>query len=236
MGPQRSVRSDKQAELLSLIRAVQRRHKLLLARISKTEELADAIACDIERLLTLVEAGTLTHAGADYTLRGRKENGQNNHQTPGAFSVELDSRADGSAVVRIDGKEFKFSPTLADLLAVLCEDTGRSADDLIGWKSINEVARLLKKKTGRRFTNHVVTQNVHRLRQVLFKAGLNPDLVQTNRRYGLRFALRRSACGGKTMTDESSSQRTARFAASADGGVQTECWRLLARKTECDHL
>lgn len=32
------------------------------------------------------------------------------------------------------------------------------------------------------------------------------------------------------MTDESSFQRTAMSAASADGGEQTECRRLLARK------
>jgi DNA-binding response OmpR family regulator len=194
MSEQHGVCSDKQAKLLRLIRTLQGRHRSLLKRISKAEELADAIALDIEQLLTLVEGGTLAHAGVDHTIRSRKESGQNKHQpAPGAFSVELDSRADGSAVVWIDGKEFTLSPTLADLLVILYEDTGRSTDDFIGWKSINEIARLLKKKTGRQFTKHVVTQNVHRLRQELLKAGVDPDLVQTNRRCGLRFAVRRKS-------------------------------------------
>jgi hypothetical protein len=193
MGTQRSVRSDKQAKLLRLIRGLQGQHRSLLKRISKAEELADGIALNIEQLLTLVEAGALAHASVDHTIRSHKESSQNEPQPAGAFSVEFDSCADGSAVVWIDGRGFTLSPTLTDLLMVLCEDTGRSPDGFIGWKSINEVARSLKKKTGRRFTNHALTQNVHRLRQLLLKAGLNPDLVQTNRRCGLRFALRRTS-------------------------------------------
>lgn len=198
MGAQRSICTDKQAELLSLIRTVQRRHKLLLGRISKAEELADTIELDIEQLLGHVEAGTLAPAGVDCVVSGPRKSPQVKRalrQTaPGAFSVEFNPRTDGSAVVRIDdGKEFTLPPTLADLLAILCEDTGRSTDDLIGWKSIHEVVNWLQKKTGRRFTKRAVIQSVYRLRKELFKASVNPYMVQTNRRYGLRFALRRKS-------------------------------------------
>jgi hypothetical protein len=194
MSAQRSICSDKQAEILSLLHALQRRHKLLLARISRAEVLAEAIELDIEQLLAQVEAGTLAPADVNGAVNGARKRPEVNHAlrhtAPGAFSVEFDSCADGSVKVCIDGREFTLSPTLADLLAVLCEDTGRSPDGVIGWKSIDEVIGLLKKKTGRQLTRHGVTQNVHRLRQELLKVGVNPYLVQTNRRCGLRFALR----------------------------------------------
>jgi DNA-binding winged helix-turn-helix (wHTH) protein len=198
MSAQRSVCSDKQAEVISLLHALQRRHKLLLGRISRAEELAGAIELDIEQLLGQVEAGTLAPADVNGAVNGTRKSQEVKHalrQTaPGAFSVELHSRADGSVVVCIDdGKEFTLPATLADLLAILCEDSARSPDEFIGWKSIDDVVNLLKEKTGRRPTKRAVTQSVYRLRQELLKVGVNPYLVQTNRRSGLRFALRRKS-------------------------------------------
>src|SRR2546422_507907 len=61
-------------------------------------------------------------------------------------------------------------------------------------KSMKEIGEFLTKQTGKPVTKRAITQNVYRLRKELFeRGGVNPYLIQTNRRRGLRFALRRKA-------------------------------------------
>jgi hypothetical protein len=106
--------------------------------------------------------------------------------------LEIKPRSDGFSDVRIDaGKSFALPPMLADLLAVLSLTGAASDDGLVGWKTIDEVAILLGKRSSRRFSRHAVTQSIYRLRKELFnRGGANPYLIQTNRRRGVRFALR----------------------------------------------
>jgi hypothetical protein len=111
----------------------------------------------------------------------------------GALALEIKLRADGAAEVRIDGgKRFTLPPLLADMLRILALDNGPSNDDLVGWKTLDEVAILLAKNTGGQVKKHAVTQNVYRLRKAMFaQGGANPYLIQTSRRHGVRFARRR---------------------------------------------
>jgi hypothetical protein len=97
------------------------------------------------------------------------------------------------ADIRIDGgKQFSLPPTLADLLTALSIDNGLSDDEFVGWKTLGEVAEYLARRSGRPVTKRAITQNVYRLRKELFdRGGVNPYLVQTNRRRGVRFAFRR---------------------------------------------
>jgi hypothetical protein len=114
----------------------------------------------------------------------------------GVKSLEILGQETGEALVCIDGgKTFLLSRTLASLLSVLAQDTAKPDGELVGWKSLAEVAGNLQKQLGRAFTPHTVRQLVSRLRKALaIGGGLNPYLVQSSPR-GLRFALRRPTRG-----------------------------------------
>jgi hypothetical protein len=184
-------------DIIGRVRNLRRRQEILAGKISQVEELADGITCDLAQLEEDLEASSVigsesgradrrrTHADAKQLLRYTV--------STGAFAVALTPRHDGSAVVRIDeGKPFILPPMLADLLSILCMDVGPSGDSFVEWKSLDHVAILLAKKTGKDVTKHALTQLVWRLRQVLFQqGGLNPFLLQSHRRKGLRFALKR---------------------------------------------
>ena len=183
--------------LLGRVRELARRHRTLVSRISSAELLADSIALELGRIAECLEAGADAPAGvygksssekgaapADESLRRVAE--------AGAGRLEIKPRAGGPCEVRVDGgKQFLLPPLLADLLSVLSSEGAFGGDGLVGWKTLDEVSILLAKKTGRRLGRHTVTQNIYRLRRELFgRGGVNPFLVQTNRRRGARFALR----------------------------------------------
>lgn len=189
--------SKQAAELLNLMRDLARRHRSLVSRLCSAELLADGIAFDIARIEKCLEAGALAHSCVDDKASRQKEKGQIKEQLrlladSGAATLEIKPRSDGLCEVRIDaGKRFNLPPVLSDLLSVLALNGGASEDGLIGWKTLDEVAILLGKRSGKRFSKHTVTQSIYRLRRELFKrGGANPFLVQTNRRRGVRFALK----------------------------------------------
>ncbi len=169
-----------------------RRHRLLLARISRAEELADGLACDLavlEQTMRLGRPGTVEAGRGRVRLRDLAKGSANVR----AGSVSVRRRADGWGVIQVDqGVEFTLPPILTDLFVVLSAESGQSDDDLVAWKPLEDVARRLGKKAGRPFSRHSVTQHVHRLRRELFvRGGTSPLLVQTNRRLGVRLAVQR---------------------------------------------
>jgi hypothetical protein len=189
--------SKQPTDLLEQIRELARRHRTLLSRLSNAELLADTIALDLSRLEKCLETGELAPVAEDEGLQRQKECGQRRAQLrlladSGATALEIKPRSDGLSDVRIDaGKRFSLPPILADLLSVLSLNGAASDDGLVGWKTIDEIAILLGKRSSRRFSRHAVTQSIYRLRKELFnRGGANPYLVQTNRRRGVRFALK----------------------------------------------
>lgn len=196
-GGEKSDGGGGRAELRAAVRELARLQRTLVARLSSAELLADTVSCEIARLERILEGGAAAggvdaRAGARASKAAGRENLRRLAEGGVAY-VEIRPRADGLSDVRVDGgKQFTLPPTLADLLHVLATSGGTSEDDLVGWKTTDEVAILLGKLSGRRFTRHGVAQNVHRLRrELLERGGANPFLIQTNRRRGLRFALRR---------------------------------------------
>lgn len=113
-------------------------------------------------------------------------------------------RSDGSADIQIDGgTQIHLKPGLAELLDVISvddstEDLSRSTTDgLVGWKRYDDVgACLSRRKGGLPVGRRAVTQRIWKLREVLRESGINPFLVLTSRRKGVRFALRRHMVGG----------------------------------------
>lgn len=168
-----------------------RRFRALLRLLSRAEELADDIALRLEKLA----GGPASGPAPAKRRKADKEESLRQLAESGVFSVEIAGCADGAVEVRVDlGKPFRLPPLLGDLLEILCLEAADEwpEDELVGWKSLDEVSRRLGKRQGREFKRHAVTQAVHRLRKELFdRGGVNPFLVQTNRRLGARFALRR---------------------------------------------
>ena len=198
MTDEKDTKLDRKNAAARLFRDVKRRLHTLLARIDQAELLADSLSLDVAALEEFFETGQLTQSTAHPSLSRRQSNAQVDEQLrrlaeAGAHSLEIKLRADGLAEVRIDGgKRFTLPPLLADVLHILAIDNGPSNDDLVGWKTLDEVAILLAKDTGRQVKKHAVTQNVYRLRKAMFaQGGANPFLIQTSRRRGVRFARRR---------------------------------------------
>ena len=109
-----------------------------------------------------------------------------------ATVVDIKRQADGSAIVSIDGKKLAVPPALGDLVSELIVDNGGpSPDDLIPFKPLPDLALKLQKLKGRPFSKHAVNQLIYRLRRLLHQHGFPQALVQTNRRAGVRLALRR---------------------------------------------
>jgi hypothetical protein len=179
------------------VRELARRYRVLLDRLSRAEEMADGMTRDLEEI-----EGELEASSANRPLKSRPRSaapglsaGEALERTAegGVAAIDVTPRPDGSFKVRIDdGKAFALPPALGDLLSILMIDGGQSEDELIGWKTVEDVAILLSKRLGRPVRRHATTQHIYRLRRELFaRGGVNPFLVQTNRRLGVRFALRR---------------------------------------------
>jgi hypothetical protein len=198
----RRARARHYAEMLVLVRGLARRYKNLVNRISKAEMNATFIEYELFQVLKMMEE--CVDEGADEFagdfVPGLAQEAQAKPQKPlrylaesGTSSLEIKARPDGMADIRIDGgKQFTLPPTLADLMTALSIDNGLSDDAFVGWKTVKEIAEYLARQAGRPVTKRAITQNVYRLRKELFdRGGVNPYLVQTNRRRGVRFALRR---------------------------------------------
>jgi hypothetical protein len=197
-GDERSARARRHAELLVLVRALARRYKNLVSRISKAEINATFIEYELFQLLKMMEESLEApenDGGSTATLEAqvRPRKSLRYLAESGTSVLEIKARPDGTADVRIDGgKQFTLPPTLADLITALSIDNGSSEDAFVGWKTVKEIAEYLTKQSGKQVTKRAITQNIYRLRKELFdRGGVNPYLVQTNRRRGIRFALRR---------------------------------------------
>jgi hypothetical protein len=188
--------------MLVLMRGIARRYKNLVNKISRAEMNATFIEYEMFQLLKLMEDALHQTAG-DVESRtvgapapdtpGKANKSLRYLADAGAALLEIKTRPDGMAEVRIDGgKRFTLPPTLADLITALSIDNGQCEDAFVGWKTIREVADYLSSQSNKPVTKRSITQNIYRLRKELFdRGGVNPYLIQTNRRRGIRFALRR---------------------------------------------
>lgn len=196
---------DRHAAASRLFRDVKKQLNTLLTKIDQADLLADSLSFDIAALEKFFETGRMPPVSPQATPGRRQERTQADEHlrqlaATGAHSLETKLRADGDFEVRIDGgKRFTLPPLLADVLRILAIDNGPSNDELVGWKTLDEVAILLGKETGRPVKKHAVTQNVYRLRKAMFaQGGANPYLIQTSRQRGVRFAQRRRAVAAIT--------------------------------------
>ena len=111
-----------------------------------------------------------------------------------ADSLQMKVRRDGSSSVRIDGGEpFRLTRTLTAILRILATGGDDQRKTPAGWRTKEEIARLLEKRLGRKFHPHAVANLIHRLRGALEHNELSRDLLRTDRKRGARLAVRREA-------------------------------------------
>jgi hypothetical protein len=117
----------------------------------------------------------------------------------------------GPAVAIVDRISVRLSPRLADLFEILIgrrgptsrgqhqNDVSRrwAADGLIAWTTRGDVLASLNMDSRRLITSRTLTKRLGRLRTLLRAKGINPYLVQSSPRFGIRFAHRRPR-GGAT--------------------------------------
>jgi hypothetical protein len=112
----------------------------------------------------------------------------------GARSIHFKRLAGRGALVTVNGKTFRLPRTLSEILLILASDIGESDDHLVGWKSTEDMARLMAVRKGGDYTAHAVSEAVRRLRRHLRAEGVNWFFVQTDpRTRKLRFAVHREA-------------------------------------------
>jgi len=202
------------------VRGLARRYNSLVERISEIEFLADSIQLELAQLtgseksrrpgesMAGRERGTQRQrrAMSDFALEAR--DALRRTAEAGVTKVDLKTRSDGLADVSIDdGRAFALPPALTELLAVLILENGFGDDSFVGWKTLDEIGVLLKKRSGKAYTRHALTQGIYRLRNELYRrGGVNPYLVQTNARLGARFALKRKSTDSSTSPNQPAAQ------------------------------
>ena len=121
-----------------------------------------------------------------------------------AHNLEMQPRADGSALVAIDGgRRFVLAPQLAEVFRFLATgDKDRSGSDaLVGWRSREEILLFLHETARKDYLPRYVNNLVYRLKTALRKAGYDCSLIQTHRHKGVRVAFKR---GAKVMPESAS--------------------------------
>jgi hypothetical protein len=106
-------------------------------------------------------------------------------------------RADGTVAVSLDGaRAFLLPPHLGVLWLALAEDTGLSRDQAVGFKSLRDLSVRIGKLTGTRGPSPAtINKYICRLRRWLASRGVDPAIVQANRRLGRRLTIRPPGCG-----------------------------------------
>lgn len=187
------------SKLAAALRRLRRVAELLRRALARGEEHADILEQDLIALAESILSGGGAPKPASATLPAPLPAPTKSTfllqlaAKSGVEKLEIERLSDGAAWVRIDGgKALRLPPTLVGLLETLAFDPVHDVEQLVGWKSREEVRAGLQKRIGRKFSRHAIDELLRRLRAALAAGGVNPFLVQTHRQFGLRFALRRA--------------------------------------------
>jgi hypothetical protein len=133
----------------------------------------------------------LTHADS--------ENGRHEGAARWPARAKTILRDDGTLLVVAPGREpFVLKPHLASLFLALARDTGVSDDDLVAFKSLDDLSRELAKHPGRTcLSKATVNKYVARLREVFVRHGIDGSVIEISRTRGRRIALERQVRQGR---------------------------------------
>ena len=115
---------------------------------------------------------------------------------PIVYNLDVQKRYDDSIVVSINGGDpFVLGPRLAGVFQFISTG-GCSSDDLIGWRSREEILKSLNNFAGSELRIGYVNSLINLLKDKLSKAGYDRDLIQISREKGVRLALKRRKAQG----------------------------------------
>jgi guanosine-3',5'-bis(diphosphate) 3'-pyrophosphohydrolase len=175
--------------------------RLLQSRLSKAEELVDAIVMDCGNgrspAVPDSSASAASARGAGRKPRRRRfsDPAFRRLAEPGVGAIDLQPLDARHMLLSIDGaRPFRVSSRQAALVAAIAFVEGASDDGFTPFQSLSDVAAAFEKKTGRRSNRRALTVAIARLRELFHARGqVNPLLVETCRTRGVRLRLRRPA-------------------------------------------
>ncbi len=186
---------DESAASMKFLRDLAWHLDKLARAASRLEERLDALVWRTRR--TVAESGAAGRSSRTGRLSPRRAG-----RAPAVEHVvwivklKTEQRPDGSVIVFLNNRRpFKLQPHLGALLLALAEDTGASDDEGVAFKTVEDLAIRMSKRLGtRRLSGETINKYVCRLRKELYRrAGLEADVIQTNRRLGRRLAVKRAA-------------------------------------------
>jgi hypothetical protein len=164
------------------IKELRRRLRLVMRAIDEALDKLGAIELGLKNLESLAPAYTGCVVGPS--------------SGPIVYNLDVQKRYDESIVVSINGGEpFILGPRLAGVFQFISEG-GCSSDDLIGWRSREEILKSLPNFVGTELRIGYVNSLINLLKNKLTKAGYDRDLIQTSREKGVRLALKRRNARG----------------------------------------
>jgi hypothetical protein len=214
--PQPAALYEELVEFFNLFLATEKRYRELAGRISSLEGSASNLGLALsgmqERIKAFIqseledsnEGGMISVIRRPNRIPAHLLNVLARAAESGVVSINAKRYANGKGEFEIDGRKLTLSPRLADMLIALSKDFGPRSDDLVGWKTLEELAQLVlppkhgsppKDSTDQKKIQHRMRQSIHLLGKAFHSAGINPFLIQSNPGLGYRFALRCSQAG-----------------------------------------
>lgn len=171
------------------IREVER----LGARRRKDDEAIEKLCMELYKLERAVKR---KNGGAGTSRAARHPRGP----APTVQGFQLRAAGNKHVVVTFDNaKQVKLPGTLKELFAMLAADTVASPDELVGFKSFDELSASLEKRLGRNFDRHATSQLIYRLRKSLEAMAEGRGLIESVPNRGARLRIRRkgspAVCG-----------------------------------------
>lgn len=115
---------------------------------------------------------------------------------PAVRDYRTQPAANGRVLVTFDNsKQVTLSRTLTEFLAALAADTGESPDDLVAWKSFDQLGEMLGKRLPREFDHHKISQLLWLLHQALKPLDRDMGLIESVPGLGARLRLKRRQAG-----------------------------------------
>lgn len=190
-------------ETAETIRKIRRLLELIRKALEHNEERADSLLQyinDLEKIASLKYSGLPPFRPTGLIRSSRFDDTSLLKLVAknGVAELTFEWLETGKAQVRIDGgKALPLPQSLACLLDVLASDSRNDQGQFVDWKTYEQVAKQLKQRLGREFVRHTIDGLVSRLRSKLTKGGVNRFLIQTDKKRGIRFAVRRNIrCDG----------------------------------------
>jgi hypothetical protein len=113
---------------------------------------------------------------------------------PTANGFRVDGVEHGKVIVTFgDARQVKLTPALHALVEILAADDGNSPDELVGFKTSQQLAARLHDRLKRKFSRHAVSQLLWRLRKSLEAASWDARLLESAPKSGARLRVKRGA-------------------------------------------